>query len=55
MKIEPSSRVKISTRGRFTIPVALRRKYGLKGGSRLAFEDTPTGAFLMKPGAARRS
>ena len=54
MKKVPSYRMKFSTRGRFTIPVALRRKYGLKGGSRLALEVTPTGGFIFTPLPARR-
>jgi bifunctional DNA-binding transcriptional regulator/antitoxin component of YhaV-PrlF toxin-antitoxin module len=37
-----------------TIPAALRRKYGLKGGSRLALKTTPTGGFIMKPLTKRR-
>jgi AbrB family looped-hinge helix DNA binding protein len=49
MKTEPSYRVKFSTRGRVTIPAPLRKKYGLKGGSRVAFKVTPSGAFLLKP------
>lgn len=54
MKAEPIYRVKFSTRGRVTIPAALRRKYGIKGGSRVAFEVTPSGAFLLKPLGAKR-
>jgi AbrB family looped-hinge helix DNA binding protein len=49
MKTEPIYRVKFSTRGRVTIPAPLRKKYGIKGGMRLAFEVTPSGAFLLKP------
>lgn len=45
---------RFSTRGRFTIPVALRRKFGLKGGSRLALEVTPTGAFIFRPLVAKQ-
>jgi AbrB family looped-hinge helix DNA binding protein len=48
MENEPSYRVKFSTRGRVTIPAPLRKKYGLKGGSKVAFEVTPSGAFLLK-------
>lgn len=54
MKPEPSYRVKFSTRGRVTIPAPVRKKYGIKGGSKVAFEVTPSGAFLLRP-AARRS
>ncbi len=49
MKTEPSYQVKFSTRGRVTIPVPLRKKYGIKGGSKMAFKVTPSGAFLLKP------
>lgn len=49
MKTEPSYRVKFSTRGRVTIPAPLRKKFGLKGGSKVAFEVTPSGALLFKP------
>jgi AbrB family looped-hinge helix DNA binding protein len=55
MRTEPNYRVKFLTRGRVTIPASLRKKYGLKGGSKVAFEVTPSGAFLLKPIAARRS
>jgi AbrB family looped-hinge helix DNA binding protein len=54
MKIEATYRVKFSTRGRVTIPAPLRKKYGIKGGSKVAFEVTSSGALLLKP-AARRS
>lgn len=49
IKTKPIYRVKFSTRGRVTIPAPLRKKYGLKSGSRVAFEVTPSGAFLLKP------
>lgn len=49
MKIETNYRVKFSTRGRVTIPAPLRKKYGIKGGSKVAFAVTPSGAFLLKP------
>ena len=49
MKTEPVYRVKFSTRERVTIPAPLRKKYGIKGGSKVAFEVTPSGAFLLKP------
>lgn len=55
MKPEPTYRVKFSTRGRVTIPAPLRKKYGVKGGSMVAFEVTPSGAFLLKPVGGRRS
>lgn len=45
--------VRFSTRGRVTIPAALRRMHGIKGGSRMALEVTPAG-IVFKPIAARR-
>jgi len=55
MKTAPATyRGRFSTRGRVTIPAPLRRKYGLKGGSRLAIEFTPTGGLIMTPLAERR-
>lgn len=53
MKTEPTYHVKFSTRGRVVIPAPLRKKYGLTGGSRVAFEVTPSGAFLLKQIAAK--
>jgi len=55
MKPKAIYQVKFSTRGRVTIPAPLRRKYGLKGGSRVTFQVTPSGAFLLKLVAAQRS
>lgn len=49
VKTKPTYRVKFSTRGRVTIPASLREKYRIKGGSKMAFEVTPSGAFLLKP------
>jgi len=49
MKTEPTYRVKFSTRGRVTIPAPLRKKFGLKGGAKVAYIVTPSGAFLLKP------
>lgn len=53
MKIEQTYQVNFSTRGRVTIPAPLQKKYGLKGGAMVAFEVTPSGAFLLKPPARR--
>jgi AbrB family looped-hinge helix DNA binding protein len=47
-------RVRFSTRGRVTIPVALRRKFGLKGGSRVTFKTTPTGIMIIPARQGRR-
>lgn len=49
MKTKLRYRVKFSTQGRVTIPAPLREKYGIKGGSKVAFEVTPSGSFLLKP------
>jgi AbrB family looped-hinge helix DNA binding protein len=54
MKTEPIYRVKFSTRGRLTIPAPLRKKYGIKGVSRVPFEVTPSGEILLKPVAVHR-
>lgn len=48
MKTDTNYRVKFSTRGRVTIPAPLRRKYGIKGGTRVAFDVMPTGAILLR-------
>jgi len=48
VKTNSNYRVKFSTRGRVTIPAPLRKKYGIKRGSRMAIEVTPAGAFLLK-------
>jgi AbrB family looped-hinge helix DNA binding protein len=54
MKPEPTYRVKFSTRGRVTIPAPLRKKYGLNSGSKVAFEVTPSGAFVLKTIGVRK-
>ncbi|MCF7761538.1 MAG: AbrB/MazE/SpoVT family DNA-binding domain-containing protein [Cephaloticoccus sp.] len=55
MKTKPNFRVKFSTQGRVTIPAPLRRKFGFKGGSKVAIAVTPSWAFLLKPVVAQRS
>ncbi|SUS03575.1 conserved hypothetical protein [uncultured Defluviicoccus sp.] len=54
MKTALIYRVKFSTHGRVTIPAPLRKHYGIKGASRMAFEVTPSGAFLLRPISAKR-
>lgn len=54
MKTEPTYQVKFSTRGRVTIPTPLWKKYGITGGSKVALEVTPSGAFLLKLRATHR-
>jgi bifunctional DNA-binding transcriptional regulator/antitoxin component of YhaV-PrlF toxin-antitoxin module len=39
-------KVRFSTRGRVAIPIALRRKYALKGGSRAKIMSTPEGILI---------
>jgi AbrB family looped-hinge helix DNA binding protein len=55
MKTDQIYRVNFSTRGRVTIPAQVRRKFGIEGGSKVALEVTPSGAFLLKPIAARKA
>lgn len=53
MKTDQTYRVKFSTRGRVTIPAPLRKEYGVKGGTKMTLEVTPSGAILLKPLGAR--
>lgn len=53
MITEVTYRVKFSTRGRVTIPAPLRKNFNLKCGAKVAYEVTPSGAFLLKPVEAR--
>ncbi len=46
--------VRFSTRGRVTIPAALRRKHGIKGGTRVAFTLTSQGIVLKVMAGRRR-
>jgi AbrB family looped-hinge helix DNA binding protein len=54
MKTEQTYQVKFSTRGRVTIPAPLRKKCGIRSGSKVAYEVTPSGGLLLKPCSARR-
>jgi len=52
-------RGKFTTRGRITIPAAIRRKFGLKGGSKLTVSVKANGygmlpALVLKPVGAKR-
>ncbi|MFB3889008.1 MAG: AbrB/MazE/SpoVT family DNA-binding domain-containing protein [Candidatus Bathyarchaeia archaeon] len=38
--------VSVTRKGQVTIPIALRRKYGIKEGTTIAFEDSPSGIIL---------
>jgi AbrB family looped-hinge helix DNA binding protein len=40
---------RLSTRGRMTIPAPIRRKLGIRGGTRMTLKVTPTGAFIFSP------
>lgn len=51
---KPTYRVKFSTRGRVTIPATLRKQCGITAGTKMALQVTPSGAFLLKPVAARQ-
>ncbi|MFI5357308.1 MAG: AbrB/MazE/SpoVT family DNA-binding domain-containing protein [Opitutales bacterium] len=55
MNTEPIYSVRFTTRGRVTIPAALRRKFGIKGGSRVAFAVTPEGIVLKRPATPERA
>jgi AbrB family looped-hinge helix DNA binding protein len=52
--ITMTHRVRFSTRGRVTIPATLRRKHGIRSGSRLACDVTPLGIVLKSMAAKRR-
>ena len=39
-------KVLVTRKGQITVPVALRRKYGIKEGMEMAFEDSETGILL---------
>jgi AbrB family looped-hinge helix DNA binding protein len=47
-------RMRLLSRGRVTIPAPLRRKSGLRGGSQMAFEETPHGGFVLRPIQTKR-
>jgi AbrB family looped-hinge helix DNA binding protein len=39
--------VRVQERGQITLPVEIRRKWGLKPGDLVAVEETPTGAAVV--------
>ena len=39
----------MTSKGQFTMPVEIRRKLGLKAGSRLEFEEQKNGDYILKP------
>jgi len=36
----------VTRKGRVTLPIALRRKYGIKEGMKMTVEDSPSGMIL---------
>ena len=48
-------RVRVLSGGRITIPAPLRKKYGIRGGSKVAFEMNAAGGFVLLPIQAQRA
>ena len=44
-----SESMTVSTKGQITIPLSLRKKYGIRAGDRLFSETRETGFFVKKP------
>jgi AbrB family looped-hinge helix DNA binding protein len=42
-------KAKVTSKGQLTIPIAIRRKMGIKSGSYLILNETPTGYLIQKP------
>ena len=40
---------KVTTKGQVTIPVAIRKKLGIKEGDKLLFVDRPDGVVILNP------
>jgi AbrB family looped-hinge helix DNA binding protein len=40
---------KVTTKGQVTIPIAIRKRLGVKNGDKLLFLDSPNGVVLMNP------
>ncbi|MCL1842207.1 MAG: AbrB/MazE/SpoVT family DNA-binding domain-containing protein [Defluviitaleaceae bacterium] len=40
---------KVTTKGQVTIPVAIRRRLGIKNGDKLLFIEKPNGVIMMNP------
>ena len=40
---------KVTTKGQITIPIAIRKKLGVKNGDKLLFIDHPDGVFMINP------
>jgi AbrB family looped-hinge helix DNA binding protein len=45
---KPAMKVRVSSKGRITLPAALRRKYGIKDGTRIIISDLGN-AIALKP------
>ena len=39
----------VTTKGQVTIPIAIRKRLGIKDGGKLAFVEKPDGVVLMNP------
>ena len=40
---------KVTTKGQVTIPIAIRKRLGVKDGDKLLFVDRPEGVFMVNP------
>ena len=40
---------KVTTKGQVTIPIAIRKRLGVKNGDKLLFVDRPEGVFMVNP------
>lgn len=48
-----STTIKLHTKGGLTLPIELRRKYGLSEGDIVTLLDLGDGSFLLTPGASQ--
>lgn len=48
-----TTRVQMRSKGSLTLPIELRRKYGLDNGELFTLIDLGEGSFLLTPGATR--
>jgi len=40
---------KVTTKGQVTIPIAIRKKLGIRNGDKLLFVEKPDGIFMVNP------
>ena len=40
---------KVTTKGQVTIPIAIRKRLGIKDGDKLLFVEKPDGVFMVNP------